>query len=117
MAHKAMQLVERKTSEFDPSKFEDRYELRLRQLIDAKTKGIELEEEPEVEAPNVVNLMDALKRSLKGEKTERKSGSDDDGEERKSATVHKLKPKAKAKAASSKKPAAKKSTSKKRKAG
>lgn len=113
----AMQLVERKTSEFDPSKFEDRYELRLRQLIDAKTKGIELEEEPEVEAPNVVNLMDALKRSLKGEKTERKSGSDDDGEERKSATVHKLKPKAKAKAASSKKPAAKKSTSKKRKAG
>lgn len=113
----AMQLVEKKTAEFDPSKFEDRYEARLRQLIDAKTKGIELEEEPEAEVPNVVNLMDALQRSLRGEKSERRASANDDGEQ-KSATVHKLKPKSKAKAAQTKKPAARKaSTSKKKKAG
>jgi len=115
----AMQLVEKKTSEFDPSKFEDRYEARLRQLIDAKTKGIELEDEPEIEVPNVVNLMDALQRSLRGERSGRKASADedDDTSERKGATVHKLPTKSKAKAAQAKKPAAKKASAKKRKAG
>ncbi len=41
------------------------YETRLRQLIDAKLKGVELEPEEIEEAPKVVNLLDALRRSLK----------------------------------------------------
>ena len=111
----AMQLIKKNIGEFDPDKYEDRYEARLRDMINAKLKGIDLEEEPEAEAPNVVNLMDALKRSLKGEKPERKAAKDDDGEQ-KSATVHKLQTKSKTKAAHAKKPAAKKAPAKKRKA-
>lgn len=112
----AMQLVEKKTAEFDPTRFEDRYEARLRQLIEAKTKGVELEDEPQVEEPNVVNLMDALQRSLRGEKLERKPRADDNEGERESATVHNLKPKAKAKAQTAKKPATKKATKTKKRA-
>lgn len=112
----AMQLVEKKTAEFDPSKFEDRYEVRLRKLIEAKTKGVELEEEPEAEVPNVVSLMDALKRSLKGDKGVQADGG---AEKRESATVHKLTPKKKAggsKAAHAKKPATKKAAKSKKRA-
>lgn len=111
----AMQLVEKKTAEFDPSKFEDRYEARLRKLIEAKTQGIELEDEPEAAVPNVVNLMDALKRSLEGGKSARKPSANDEGEQ-KSATVHSLKPKAKAKAQAAKKPATKKAAKTKKRA-
>lgn len=112
----AMQLVEKKTAEFDPSKFEDRYEARLRKLIEAKTQGIELEDEPEAAVPNVVNLMDALKRSLEGGRSGRKPSANDDDGEQKSATVHNLKPKAKARAQTEKKPATKKSAKTKKRA-
>lgn len=105
----AMQLVEQKKTAFDPSRFEDRYEARLRQLIDAKLEGVELEpEEAEDAAPKVTSLMDALKRSL-AEGKGGKSGpsNDNDGSRHKSAAVHKLEPKKKAparKKAAAKKP-------------
>jgi len=92
----AMQLVEQKTSAFEPEKFEDRYEARLRQLIDAKLEGVELEpEEIEEAAPKVTSLMDALKRSLAEGKGKR-GPSNDNETERKAATVHKLPAKKKA---------------------
>jgi DNA end-binding protein Ku len=56
---------------YEPGDLEDRYETRLRTLIDAKLKGegIDLEEEaPQVAASNVVDLMAALKKSLGQEK-------------------------------------------------
>lgn len=108
----ALKLVEQKTTAFEPAKFEDRYEARLRQLIDAKLEGVELEpEEIEEAAPKVTSLMDALKRSLadgKGSRSKSGPSNDNDGEpapDRKPATVHKLQPK--------KKPAAKKAAAKK----
>jgi len=79
----ARKLVESKTARFDPAAFEDRYEARIRDLVDAKLKGVELEEEEEAPAANVVNLMDALKRSLAGGEKRR-------AEPGKSATVHRL---------------------------
>ncbi len=60
----AATLIARKKGEFDASKFVDRYQEALQQIIDQKLAGAE----PEVVQPtrpgNVVNLMDALKRSL-----------------------------------------------------
>jgi DNA end-binding protein Ku len=62
----ARQLIDRQTTTYDPSDIEDRYETRLRAMIDAKLKGegIEDEETEEPDRDNVVDLMAALKKSL-----------------------------------------------------
>jgi DNA end-binding protein Ku len=62
----AAQLIERQAGRFDPAATEDRYEHRLREVIDAKLRGEGIEpgrEEP-VERGNVVDLMATLRRSL-----------------------------------------------------
>jgi DNA end-binding protein Ku len=62
----AEHILEQKRGHFDPDKFEDRYEEALTALIKAKRAG---KEPPTVAAPrpsNVINLMDALRRSVKG---------------------------------------------------
>ena len=66
MVQLATQLVQRQSGKYDASDLEDRYEQRLRALIDAKLKGegIEAEEEPEIVTSNVVDLMATLKKSL-----------------------------------------------------
>ena len=66
MVQLATQLVQRQSGRYDASDLEDRYEKRLRALIDAKLKGegIEAEEEPEIVTSNVVDLMATLKKSL-----------------------------------------------------
>lgn len=65
MVKLATQLVERQTGRFDPGDMTDRYEARLREVIEAKLRG---EEEPEPEEEpvrdNVIDLMAALKKSL-----------------------------------------------------
>lgn len=61
----AEQLIGRKTAPFDPRKFIDRYEEALRTVIDEKLKGQQTAvSEPAPVSGKVVNLMDALKRSL-----------------------------------------------------
>ena len=62
----ATQLIDRQTGAYDPADTEDRYEARLRELIQAKLRGEGLadEDEPEPDRGNVVDLMAALKRSL-----------------------------------------------------
>jgi DNA end-binding protein Ku len=63
----AEKIIEQQDAEFDPSEFKDRYEDALRDLIKRKAKGEDVvsSEEPE-EEEKVVDLMDALRRSLKG---------------------------------------------------
>ncbi|MBW7851504.1 MAG: Ku protein [Rhodospirillales bacterium] len=64
----ATELINRKTAAFDPSKFVDRYQEALRELIKEKIAGQEPEVIAEEPAPaKVINLMDALKRSLRQE--------------------------------------------------
>lgn len=63
----AEELIDKKSSEFHPEKFKDSYTLALRELIKAKQekrKPREIEDTPP--ASNVINLMDALKRSVRG---------------------------------------------------
>lgn len=66
MVELATQLIDRQTGRYDPADVEDRYETRLRAVIDAKLKGegIEPEDEAEPDRSNVVDLMAALRKSL-----------------------------------------------------
>jgi len=60
----ASHIVKTKQGHFEPSKFEDQYEDALKELLKKKQEG-KLIERPERPKPtNVVNLMDALRRSV-----------------------------------------------------
>ena len=60
-------LIAKKSMKLDLSKFEDGYEVALRDLINAKVNNLPVPKD-EVAEPrgNVVNLMDALRKSLSG---------------------------------------------------
>ena len=62
----ATQLIERQNGKFQPDDTKDRYEAKLREVIDAKLKGegITPEETSEPDRGNVIDLMAALKASL-----------------------------------------------------
>ena len=61
----AKELIKRKTKTFDPHKFTDDYEVALRELVDAKLKHIPLPRQQASPRGKVINLMDALRRSVK----------------------------------------------------
>ena len=66
MVSLASHILESKATKFDPGKFKDEYETALRKLVQRKAKGHTIEApEPEEKPSNVVNLMDALRESLK----------------------------------------------------
>ena len=61
----AAHIIETKRGKFDPAKFEDRYQDALVGLVRAKRAGKPLPAAPQQKAPsNVINLMDALRRSV-----------------------------------------------------
>jgi DNA end-binding protein Ku len=51
-------------SDFDFSHYKDRYQERVGVFLDAKKKGDEVVVPEEDEEPQIINLMDALERSL-----------------------------------------------------
>jgi DNA end-binding protein Ku len=64
MLELAERLIEQKSSEFDPSEFRDRYQDAVIEMVKAKVKGQEPVLAKAPERGKVINLMDALKRSL-----------------------------------------------------
>jgi DNA end-binding protein Ku len=61
----AKQLIQRQSGNYDPADLEDRYETRLRAMLDAKIKGEGFHEEAApADRGNVIDLMAALKKSL-----------------------------------------------------
>ena len=62
----AMDLIKRKAAKFDPSKFKDGYEVALKELVEAKVNHMPVpKDEPAAPARGkVVNLMDALRKSV-----------------------------------------------------
>ena len=94
MVEIAAKIIDQQSGPFDPSKFNDRYEDALRALIKEKEKGHGVKKVEEPKDAEVIDLMEALKRSLGGA-----------GERRKAPAR---------KAAPAKKPAAKKAPAKKR---
>ena len=63
----AVHIVETKAGRFEPEKFEDEYENALKELLRKKQKGERIERPKEPARTNVVNLMDALRQSVKAE--------------------------------------------------
>jgi DNA end-binding protein Ku len=92
MVEIAAKIIDQQSGPFDPSKFNDRYEDALRKLIKEKEKGHGVKKVEEPKEAEVIDLMEALKRSLGGE--------------RRKAPARKATP--------AKKPAAKKAAAKKR---
>src|SRR5262245_54232130 len=66
----AESIIDRRSGQFDPSTFRDRYQDALHELVAEKTKGQVVERREVAEPPKVINLMDALKRSLAQEEEE-----------------------------------------------
>jgi Ku protein len=67
MVELAGHILQTKAAHFDPSKFKDEYENALKALVRRKASGKPIKAAEREERPdNVVNLMDALKASLKG---------------------------------------------------
>jgi len=60
----AERIIDQLAGPFDPTQFDDRYEEALKALIAEKQKGHKIEKVEETEDTNVVDLMDALRRSL-----------------------------------------------------
>jgi DNA end-binding protein Ku len=63
----AEKIIDQQSGDFDPSEFTDRYEEALRALIEEKKKGRPVRPaKPANDDTKVVDLMDALRNSLKG---------------------------------------------------
>lgn len=75
MVDLAVQLIEKKASAFRPEKFEDHYATALRTLIKDKLKGrkIVTHEDERPKGGNIVDLMEALKKSVGGGPTKPKT--------------------------------------------
>ncbi|MEX1037178.1 MAG: Ku protein [Sneathiella sp.] len=74
----AEQLIEKKTKTFDPKDFKDHYQEGLLEIIEAKLKGKEIStSSKKPKADNVINIVDALKKSLEqsGKKPRKKKSS------------------------------------------
>lgn len=66
----ATHILDTKKGTFDAGKFEDRYENALLELVKAKRAGRRPVMAAEPKSGNVINLMDALRRSAKADRSE-----------------------------------------------
>ncbi len=67
MVDLAVQLIGQKATAFKPEKYEDHYQTALKELVQDKLKGRKIiapHDEQRPKGPNVIDLMDALKKSL-----------------------------------------------------
>ena len=70
MLELASHIVETKSGHFEPEKFEDHYEDTLKELLKKKQAGEKIEAPKERAPAKVINLMDALRRSVEAERGE-----------------------------------------------
>src|SRR6516165_10473506 len=68
MPELASHIVETKSGHFEPEKFEDHYEDALKELLRKKQSGQKIEVPRERAPAQVINLMDALRRSVDAER-------------------------------------------------
>lgn len=63
-------LIAKRSSKFDLGKFEDGYEVAVKELVDAKVRHLPIPkgEAPKAQPAKVINLMDALRQSIAGDK-------------------------------------------------
>lgn len=86
----AEQLVKSLAAPFDPEKYDDAYQKRLTEMIDAKREGKAVQETKGKKLAPVIDLMAALQRSLNQAGTEKKpASSTDQAEARRNAAPRK----------------------------
>lgn len=73
MVEIAARIIGQKEGDFDPADFHDTYDEALREMIKAKQKGQKIVAAPEPDDTNVVDLMEALRASLKGSAAPRRA--------------------------------------------
>jgi DNA end-binding protein Ku len=86
----AVHILDTKKGHFNPEKFEDRYENALKDLVKAKRAG----KAPAVAEPrptNVINLMDALRRSARSDRSRQASARKNGHHRKRSSGRRKLK--------------------------
>lgn len=72
----AEHILATKAAKFDPSKFVDRYEEAVVEMLKRKQAGMPARRDQPAPAPaNVINLMDALKRSIAGQRVTTSAGT------------------------------------------
>ncbi len=71
----AVHIVETKTGHFKPQQFKDEYEDALKDLLRRKQKGEKIERPKERAPSNVINLIDALRQSVKAGGSAHRSAS------------------------------------------
>ncbi len=70
----ARHIIDTKRGEFDPTKFDDRYEAALGELIKAKIEGRKPKKKAAPKPQKVTSLMDALRQSAGGKSAEASTG-------------------------------------------
>jgi DNA end-binding protein Ku len=85
----AKHIVEKKSGRFEPEKFEDHYETALIDLINSKRAGKPITPKERPRGENVVDLMEALRRSVGGGAAETKSPKKPAKKSRKAASGQK----------------------------
>jgi DNA end-binding protein Ku len=85
----AKHIVEKKSGSFVPEKFEDHYETALIDLINSKRSGKPITPKEKPAASNVVDLMEALRRSVGGAAPETKAPKKSSKKPRKAAAGQK----------------------------
>jgi DNA end-binding protein Ku len=76
MVKLAEHILDTKAGRFDARKFKDQYELALRRLVKRKASGKKIEApESQPARDNVIDLMEALRQSIKGGRGAHKSGA------------------------------------------
>lgn len=68
----ATKLIDNLSAKFEPEKYTDDYREALRELINKKIEGEEIEAAPEAPHRNVIDLMEALQASVKETKPKKK---------------------------------------------
>jgi len=68
MLELASHIVETKSGHFNPEEFEDHYEDALKELLKKKQAGEKIEAPRERTPAIVINLMDAMRRSMEEER-------------------------------------------------
>lgn len=68
MMELAKHIIAKMRGKFEPGEFDDRYENALIELIRSKQQGLPIKPQPTHRQTNVINLMDALRRSVEGAK-------------------------------------------------
>ena len=85
----ALNLVEALSGEFEPQKYSDTYRDNLRKMIEAKIEGHSVVETPETKIAPVIDIMEALKKSLEMRKPPAVAGEIAEAPKRRSGKVRK----------------------------